>query len=65
MGTGSKVRDQNGHNQFGRIQISDLPFAHQADGGNHGDIQQQCAQHRNGHCFLHLVLVHISAEECI
>ena len=48
-GDRSQIGDQNGHDQLGGIELADLPFAHQPDGGNHSAIQQQRAQQGNCH----------------
>ena len=44
-----KVRDEQRHDQFTRLQLVDLPFAHNANSQNNRKIQNDCAHKRNKH----------------
>ena len=48
-GDGGEIGYQNGDRELGRVELAQLPLAHQAHGGDHSGVEQQGAQQGNSH----------------
>ena len=49
MGHGGKVADENGHDELGRVHLSELALSHQPHRADDREIQHECAHERHGH----------------